>query len=102
MVFQAPDPVPAGRIFDVVAVHGRTPHVLEDFIGEAAFTVQCPDQDRLVTGTGSMDGSSVRFYEKDVDHSGKDVRVWLIGSSETTGLFAARTVHRPGPGARTA
>ncbi|SDP28133.1 hypothetical protein SAMN04515671_3540 [Nakamurella panacisegetis] len=91
MVFQAPDPVPAGQAFDVIAVNGRTPHELPDFVGEAAFTIQATGQDRLVTGSGSITGSVVRFHEKDVDHGGKDVRVWLISPTEPPGQFTART-----------
>jgi len=30
----APDPVPSGKEFEVLAVHGRTPHTLEDFLDE--------------------------------------------------------------------
>ena len=74
MMFAAPDPVASGREFEVVAVHGRTPHVLADFVGDAVFTLHWEEQDRLVAGTGRAEGAEmVRFTEKDVAHGGKDV-----------------------------
>lgn len=91
MMFAAPDPVPSGREFDVVAVNGRTPRVLGDFVGDAVFTLHWAGQERLVTGRGSSDGTAVRFLEKDVAHGGKDVRTWMISSAEPSGSFVARS-----------
>jgi len=48
--------------------------------------------DRLVAGQGHRDGDKVRFTEKDVDHGGKDVRVWEITATKP-GHFTAHT-HR--------
>ena len=93
MAFAAPDPVASGKEFDVVAVHGRTPHVLDDFVDEVVFTVRWEDQDRLVAGCGNRDGDIVRFTEKDVNRSGKDVRVWNIETADRPGQFTARTTR---------
>ena len=88
----APDPVPSGKEFEVLAVHGRTPHTLEDFLDEAVFTFRWEQLDRVVAGQGHRDGDKVRFTEKDVDHGGKDVRVWEITATKP-GHFTAHT-HR--------
>ena len=93
-MFAAPDPVPSGKQFEVVAVHGRTPHVLADFVGDAVFTLHWQEQDRLVAGTGSAEGvDTVRFTEKDVARRGKDVRVWSIGPAAQAGQFVAWTTR---------
>lgn len=92
-MFCALDPVPAGQEFEVLAVHGRTPHTLDDFLDDAAFTLRREQQDRLVTGQGHRDGDKVCFTEKDVDHGCRDVRVWEIAAAKHTGHFTART-HR--------
>jgi hypothetical protein len=94
MMFAAPDPVASGRQFEVVAVHGRTPRVLEDFVGDAVFTLHWEEQDRLVAGSGWAEGvDTVRFTEKDVAHGGKDVRVWSIGPAVQPGQFVAWTAR---------
>lgn len=92
-MFTAPDPVASGKEFEIVAVNGRTPHVLDDFVDQAVFTLRWEEQDRLVAGLGHRDGDAVRFTEKDVIHEGKDVRVWLIGSADRRGRFTARTAR---------
>ena len=89
-MFAAPDPVASGKDYEVVAVHGRTPQALTDFVGDTVFTVRCQDEDRLVAGLGNGDGEVVRFTEKDTEH-GKDVRVWVIGAARHPGRFTART-----------
>ena len=91
MMFAAPDPVPSGMQFDVLAVHGRTPRTLDDFLDDAVFTFRWGQADRLVTGRGHRDGDNVRFTEKDVDHGGKDVRVWEIAVAQQAGHFTAHT-----------
>jgi hypothetical protein len=89
MTYAAPDPVPSGQPLPVIAINGRVPHVLDDFVGEAVFTLQWGGSDRLIAGQGSNDGAVVRFHEKDSGH-GKDVRVWLVRPAET-GQFTACT-----------
>lgn len=93
MMFAAPDPVPSGKDLEVIAVHGRTPHTLEDFLDDAVFTLRWEQADRLVAGLGQRDGDNVRFTEKDVAHGGKDVRVWEITAAQHPGQFTAHT-HR--------
>ena len=38
MIYLAPDPVPSGQEFVVLAVNGRTPRLLTDFVGFTACT----------------------------------------------------------------
>lgn len=89
----APDPVASGKDFEVLAVHGRTPHTLEDFLDDAILTLRWEQVDRLIARQGHRDGDTIRFTEKDVDHGGKDVRVWEIRAAQHPGHFTART-HR--------
>lgn len=93
MICSAPDPVASGKPFDVLSVHGRTPRVLDDFVGDAAFTLRWDTEDRLVTGCGRRDAATVRFTEKDGTHGGKDVRVWSIGPATRPGQFTAETTR---------
>ncbi len=92
-MFAAPDPVASGKQFEVLAVHGRTPQVLNDFVGDAVFTLRWAEQDRLVAGSGHQVGDTVRFTEKDLADGGKDVRVWLIGPATQPGQFLAWTTR---------
>lgn len=91
MTFAAPDPVPSGMPFQVVAVGGRTPRALDDFLDDAVFTFRWGQSDRLVAGQGHRGGDKVRFTEKDVEHGGKDVRVWEIAAAQQPGAFTAHT-----------
>ena len=88
------DPVPSGQKLPIVAVRGRTPHTMEDFLGEAVFTLQWREQDLLVAGLGAVADTGVRFYEKDAGNGGKDVRVWSITCSSPPGQFFASTATR--------
>jgi hypothetical protein len=61
----------------VLEVDGHQPHKLQDFAGEVSFVVGL-DPPVLVHGMGRIDGDNVRFHEKDVEHTGKDIRVWEV------------------------
>jgi len=71
----------------VLTVDGRPPNDLQDFVGDASFVVDL-DPPHLVQGTGRSDGTTVRFHEKDVAHSGKDIRVWQVRAGDP-GQFLA-------------
>lgn len=77
MSFSTPTTVPSGMSVPVLAVEGRIPDRLEQFAGDVSFLVDL-DPPHLVQGSGSVHGSTVRFHEKDVDNSGKDIRVWVV------------------------
>lgn len=77
MSFTTPRSVPSGMAIPVLEVEGRVPVSLEDFHGDVSFLLGV-DPPYLVGGSGRADGSVVRFHEKDVENSGKDIRVWEV------------------------
>ena len=77
MSFSTPTTVPSGMSVPVLAVDGRTPDSLPDFIGDVSFLVDL-DPPHLVQGCGTLRGTAVRFHEKDMSNGGKDVRVWNV------------------------
>jgi len=82
MSFSAPDPVVSGHPYHVVSVDGSSPSALEQFIGDASFAIVKDGAESQVRGQGSAHGLGVRFREKDVDHTGRDVRTWLIAEAD--------------------
>src|SRR4051812_16566241 len=51
---------------------------LDDFVGDARFTIDGEGGSYAVGGTGVQADGAVRFYEKAVDPGGRDVRVWIV------------------------
>jgi hypothetical protein len=91
MSFSAPDPVVSGHAYRVVSVGDSPPLALEQFIGEVSFVVLGDGADSLrIRGQGNAHGAGVRFHEKDVDNTGKDVRIWEL--AEVDGDFTATAV----------
>ncbi len=95
MTFAAGDPVSSGRPYPVVKVGDRTPTSLADFVGHLAVVIDCGARQKAITGIGARRGEFVRFHEKDTA-TGKDVRVWQIGSASPSG-FTAQAIT-PGQG----
>jgi len=91
MSFSTPTTVPSGMSVPVLAVEGRIPSSLADFVGETSFLVDL-DPPHLVHGAGSLEDEVVSFHEKDLDNNGKDIRVWevRIEGSRFTAQHAAR------------
>jgi hypothetical protein len=87
MSFTTPNTVPSGMSVRVLEVGGHQPDELRDFAGDVSFLVGL-DPPVFVHGTGRVDGQTVRFHEKDVEHSGKDIRVWEV-RGEGDGHFVA-------------
>ena len=77
MSFTTPSTVPSGMSMPVLEVQGHPPEHLRDFAGDVSFVVDL-DPPLHVQGTGRVVGRTVRFHEKDVDHGGKDIRVWEV------------------------
>jgi hypothetical protein len=90
MSFSSPNPVASGQAYRVVSIDGSPPSALEQFIGVTGFVVAIGDAESQIGGQGSVDGVGVRFQEKDVDHAGKDVRVWQI--TEADDVFSATPI----------
>lgn len=88
MPFFAPDPVSSGRPYQVSTTAAGAPDGLTQFIGAASFTIDNNGAESIVCGSGVADGTGVRFHEKDVEHSGKDVRTWHI-TEHSAGRFLA-------------
>jgi hypothetical protein len=91
MTFVSPDPVSSGRRYVILPSAAGAPNDLHRFIGEATFTIDKDMVESVVRGSGAVDGTGVRFQEKDVEHSGKDVRVWQI-TEGPDGEFVATPV----------
>jgi hypothetical protein len=87
MSFTTPTTVPSGMSVRVLEVDGHQAHKLQDFVGDVSFVVDL-DPPVLVHGTGRVEDQTVRFHEKDVDHSGKDIRVWGVRAGHD-GQFVA-------------
>lgn len=88
MTFFAPDPVPSGMPYDIVAVDGDRPSALEQFVGETMFTIAKGECESEIRGLGTTDDAGVHFQEKAVTLGGKDVRTWHI-SQAAGGEFTA-------------
>ena len=78
MTFAAPDSTASGRPYAVTDVGGNAPQSLEQFVGECEFGIDRDASASRVKGVGVAGDDVVRFHEKDLDHSGKDVRVWAV------------------------
>lgn len=76
--------------YTVTAVEGRAPRSLHEFEGTISFVVDGPTGGHQIFGEGgdAHDGA-VRFYEKDQEGVGKDVRVWTVSISPDRGFVAA-------------
>lgn len=90
MMFAAGNPVSSGRPYQVVQVGDRIPTSLAEFVGHTAVVIDCGGRQQILTGVGDRGGEFVRFHEKDAA-TGKDVRVWRIGSVAGSG-FAAEAI----------
>lgn len=88
----APSPVPSGMSMPVLEVQGHPPVVLQEFAGDVSFVVDL-DPPLVIQGSGRIDGRTVRFHEKDLDHGGKDIRVWEVrdgGDGRFVAMHAAQ------------
>ena len=87
MTFSAPDPVSSGRPYRILPSAAGRPS-LAQFMGNGSFTFDNDGVESVVSGSGAAEGAGVRFYEKDVQHGGKDVRAWYI-TQDPDGRFVA-------------
>ena len=78
MSHTTPAPIVSGRPYRVVEVAGSPLRDLKDLVGDVAqFTID-HDGGYVVQGSSRWDEDTVKFYEKDGDGTGKDVRVWQV------------------------
>ena len=88
MSFVTPDPVISGVPYPITAMSSeKRPGSLEDFTGDTSFVIQM-EAAHVVCGHGALDGDTVRFYEKDHDGTGKDIRVWRVSPAPEGGFRA--------------
>ncbi|WP_157970626.1 hypothetical protein [Nakamurella deserti] len=81
----ATDSVVSGVPYAVTRADGSPAGAVLEFVGDTAFLVHQAGRHSLVCGTGVLDagGTDVRFYQKDPDHEGRDVRIWRLQSTGT-------------------
>ena len=84
----APESVRSGTPYEITAVAGHDATSLDEFAGETRFVIECLGERHEIYGQGALDGQSVRFYQKDECHEGKDVRVWRITAEGGRGFTA--------------
>jgi hypothetical protein len=87
MTFFPPKSVVSGVAYPVLDVGERAPTSIDEFIGATRFTIDNKGP-YVVCGWGSLQSDRVRFYEKDHDGEGRDVRVWRIVSTGDAGFTA--------------
>lgn len=89
MTDTATDSVISGVPYAVTRADGSPARTPAEFVGDTAFLVHQATQHSLICGTGVLDvaGDAVRFYQKDPDHEGRDVRIWRL-VSEDSGVCA--------------
>ncbi len=76
-----PAPIVSGRAYRIVDVAGRPCQDLSDLVGSVAeFTID-HGEGYVVHGSSRWDSATVKFYEKDSDGIGKDLRVWRLTQS---------------------
>jgi hypothetical protein len=88
MSFGTPGMVVSGKPYLVVLVSGRAPSSLADAAEADDFTIDMEGTPYRVHGSGRLVDTEVRYHEKDVANSGKDIRVWTVIRHEDGSLFA--------------
>lgn len=91
MTYAAADPISSGRPYRILAVAGGEPSTLEQFVGETAFTISKDGGESVIAGLGTAHDNAVRFYEKDLERTGKDVRTWALIQEPDGGFSATAT-----------
>ena len=75
------EPLPSiisGREYVVVKVGARADFVLYDLLGEVEVVLDDAGRCHSIAGVGAAASYGVRFYQKDPDRHGHDVRTWRI------------------------
>jgi hypothetical protein len=88
MPFTTPNPVASATPYAVVLVGDWAPTSAEALASADGFTVDLAGAAYQVRGCGRVVGDQVRFHEKDVANSGKDIRVWTV-TRHDDGSFTA-------------
>ncbi len=75
--------------YAITGVGGQTASANADFVGDVSFLIEIHGEPCQIDGVGALDGVGVRFYQKDEDHDGRDIRIWQICAVPGTGFMAA-------------
>ena len=78
MTFGTPSPISSATPYPVLLVGDEAPTTAAEVAAADRFTLDIDGTDYQVCGCGRLVGGVVRFHEKDVAHSGKDIRVWTV------------------------
>jgi hypothetical protein len=78
MSFGTPRVIVSGKPYPVLLVAGQAPASLDDFASAEEFTIDMEGTAYVVQGNGRAIDEEVRFHEKDLSNSGKDIRVWRV------------------------
>jgi hypothetical protein len=82
------DPIISGIAYHIAIVTGRSPSDIADFVGNTDLWVETDGDKHHIFGFGAYAGDGVRFYKKDMQNEGKDLRVWSISPSPDGGFAA--------------
>jgi hypothetical protein len=88
MSFATPSVVVSARPYLVLLVADHAPTTTADIAEADRFTLDLDGVPYLVRGCGRIVDDQVRFHEKDVANSGKDIRVWAV-TRHDDGSFTA-------------
>ena len=87
-----PAPIISGIAYRILGVAGHPLSGLDEVLGaEAQFTID-HDGGYVVRGSSRKDDETVRFYEKDSDGIGKDLRVWRLQQEGPDAFTATHVV----------
>ena len=78
MTYTTPEGIPSGMPHRVTSVAGLAPSQIEEFVGETEFVIDRQGAEYMIRGCGVRDDNDVLFSEKDLEHDGKDMRIWQI------------------------
>ena len=83
--------IASGHIYSVTKVAGEAPSILAEFVGNTDLLIECHGDRHHIFGVGVESVDGVRFYEKDIEKEGHDVRLWSI-SERPDGAFTAEHI----------
>ena len=82
MTAQQSHSIASGKPYLVTGLVAGTAASLDQFLGDAEFTIDGLDGPVVVRGHGVPLGEIVRFHEKSGAGTGKDVRVWHVAKKD--------------------
>jgi hypothetical protein len=85
--------VVSGRAYPVVQLGEGEPVSLDAFVGDQRFVLDLDGDPYLVAGCGRRVGEEVRFYQKDHDGQGRDIRIWAVRPAAGGWFLVEHVVH---------